>query len=643
MFEKYQSARRAAGIALGAFVLLFVATACQQANEPSADQLLKELEPSVELAASFAPDLSLRARYLPPIGSTSQLVGEFANGLPVEVAVFALSPDDTQAIGTALRTFPMEPSGVLTRNGDTYRLAWPVFAPSVAERIRVEIRMPGSGDLPVCNEYEGECLGYVNVRIVEQSGKGRGGGSSDTMISVSSGSSLEVSFKVLVAQSLEELAALSGQGGLDPEARSCPADEVALPSQGLQAVGAGLQAVGAGLQAVGAGLQAVGAGSGLFAAPLTELSSRLVSPAALDSIFVAFDGELDDTATKGGATALFVLDDFGGSYQLPAGLLEDDLDALMAGANPLTDTLGYSYSHGALVFHQLRTLLESLLGKGKASPTNNPYYIEFGSKAKIRLQAVDARDSSGHIDTDVAALALKAAMQNAYNAGFRRAVVNMSFAIVPCTVLEDFSDADTVTFEDYVMALLAYNGVTGQTAQSLAQTVQEPVEALDDALLDHLECPQFAPGQPCGAGFQAIVNVAASGNYGLDFALFPAAAPGVVSVGSQGFSGTFGGRSEFSNAATVVAAGDVILLRADEANALAYIGTSFSAPIASLFIALDQRKASPNCAAGNPADPLHVPPALSSTDLNNVPLLPGFTPSGDPNAPAVVQYCSATN
>ncbi len=649
MFEKFQSTRRAVGGALGAIVLLLVATACQQASEPTADQMLKELQPGVQLAASFTPDPALRARYLPPIGSTSQLVGEFANGLPVEVAVFALSSDDSHAIGTALRTFVMEPGGVLSRNGDTYRFNWPVFAPSVAERIRVEIRMPGSGEQPVCNDYEGECLGYLNVRIVEEGGKGRGGGSSDTMITVSSGSRLDVSFKVLVAQSLEELAALSGQGGLDPEALSCPANEAALPSQGLQAVGAGLQAVGAGLQAVGAGLQAVGAGGGLFAAPLqgtSSLAGRLVTLGDLADRLDHFDSSLAKSGKDSINTVILVLDDFGGRYELPSNLLGDDLDARLAGIDPETQTLGYDYSHGALVFHQLRTLLEDLLGKGKVSKTSNPYFVEFGSKGKVRLQAVDARDASGLIDTDKATAALRDAMDNAYSAGYRVAVVNMSFSIVPCTVLQDFNDQDTgaITFEQYVQALLALNGVSAgsQTAQTLSGAIQSPVEALDDSLLDLLECPTFKSGQACGAGFQSFVSVAASGNYGLEFPLFPAAAPGVINVGSQRFENGFRDEaSTFSNAADVLAAGDVILLRKTKVNALAYIGTSFSAPFASLFVALDQRTGSPTCAAGDFASAGRTLPQLADGGLANLPLLPGLTSDGDPGGSAVHQYCLA--
>src|SRR5690606_34706528 len=102
-------------------------------------------------------------------------------------------------------------------------------------------------------------------------------------------------------------------------------------------------------------------------------------------------------------------------------------------------------------------------------------------------------------------------------------------------VLADFAHENSVspTFEEYVSELMGHNGVSGPTADMLGDELVRPVTELDDPLLDFLACPRVFEHQPCGAYFHAIVNVAASGNYGLDFPLFPAAADGVISVGSQ--------------------------------------------------------------------------------------------------------------
>ncbi|HZW99784.1 MAG TPA: S8/S53 family peptidase [Trueperaceae bacterium] len=645
MFEQVKKSRRTAGAALCALALLFVTTACQMSEEPSADVLREALESGLDVAG-FKPDDTLRARYLPPIGSKSQVKhGEFVDEMDIEVAIFRLTDDDSAATGPALETYVSDAGDVITVDGDTYDLSWPVLDPNIAERVRVEIRMVGSGEEPVCNVYEGECYGYLDVRIVEKGGKGNGGGSSKGMITVPSGKTLDAAFKVLVPTNLEELATLSRQGGLNPESGSCPADELRLPSQGLQAVGAGLQAVGAGLQAVGAGLQAVGAAGGLFAARMEsgstdveDLLHRSVDIQSLvQDVLLDYDPDLDVKSPYAEKTVILVLDDFGGDFKLPHTMLYGEIPL------PSSGILPYTYSHGALVFHELRSLLTALFGHGHGHETTDSYYVDF-AYGSIRLQAVDARDvATGHIDTEEAASALRSAMKSAWHHGYKRAVVNMSFSIVPCDVLTDFASTEPATFEDYVEALLGHNGVSGQTAEMLGHAVQSPVTELDDPLLDFIACPRVFDGRPCGAYFQSIVNVAASGNYGLDFPLFPAAAGGVISVGSQSRQGgQFEEVSGFSNAATIVAAGDVILLRTDgKGSGLAYIGTSFSAPIVSLFVALDQRTGSPTCDAGDPGDPGEDPPQLAKNELDDVPLLPGLR-FDDADPSAVELFCTAS-
>src|SRR5690606_14413331 len=156
------------------------------------------------------------------------------------------------------------------------------------------------------NEYVGECVGFIDVRIVERGGKGHGGGSSDGLITLPSGSTLNASFKVLVPTDLSEVLTLARRGGLlaghaEGEALNCPANEAALPSQGLRAGCAGLQAVRAGLQAVGAG--------GLFIDPSATFSGRVTSVAQIAAALPA------PSAYKGGDVLLFLLVDFGGVFR----------------------------------------------------------------------------------------------------------------------------------------------------------------------------------------------------------------------------------------------------------------------------------------------------------------------------------------
>ncbi len=624
MPENRSRTRALVRLVVMAAALLLTATACQTTTaDPAAERLREALEQGIDLA-SFKPDDALRARYLPPVGS-GKPKGEFVVGMPLEVATFALAPGDQDAVGTPLGPVLSTAGGGVTVDGDTYTLRWPALDPNVAERVRIELRMVGSGDAPVCDEYGGECLGYLDVRVVEEGGKGRGGGSSKGLITVPSGGTFVVQFKVLAPRSVQELAELSGHGGLDVEHGNCPASELTLPGQGLQAVGAGLQAVGAGLQAVGAG--------GLFVADVAALAVRAL-PAA--DVAAAFDG----LGTAKHDVMLVVLDDFGGVYELPKAVTHGDLTALTDEAFAALVRDG-KISHGAIVFHEVVALLRAVFGEGtwgeEPSLLGAPY-VEFRAYSKgpkLRVQAVDARWGSATLDTDQAALALEAALGKARAKGFKRVVVNMSFGVVPCGVVEDFARTQEVTFDEYVAALMAHNGISGATAARLSAEVQQPAE-LDDPLFALVACPATGSGS-CGHGLTSLVFVAASGNYGQGFALFPAALPGVVSVGSQPAQdgAAVPTRSAFSNAAAVLAPGDLVTVRTQGERGLALAGTSFAAPVVSAFAALDLQAQTPVCAGADPSDPAGSPAELAGGALDGLPLLPGFA-AGTPDARQVL-------
>jgi hypothetical protein len=116
-----------------------------------------------------------------------------------------------------------------------------------------------------------------------------------------------------------------------------------------------------------------------------------------------------------------------------------------------------------------------------------------------------------------------------------------------------------------------------------------------------------------------INYVAASGNFGLPYAMFPAAWPEVVAVAAQ-YAVPGGGfdprKAGFANAGEVVAPGALYELSrtASGTQVLAYAGTSFSAPVVSLFTALDLMRDVPSC--GLPARSL----LTDEGDVENVPL-----------------------
>src|SRR5690606_36692854 len=105
----------------------------------------------------------------------------------------------------------------------------------------------------------------------------------------------------------------------------------------------------------------------------------------------------------------------------------------------------------------------------------------------------------------------------------------------------------------------------------------------------HARCDGKGSGKYAKPSVTSIVHVASSGNFGNEYALYPAAWPSVVSVGSldvvgRGYSAE---RSSFSNAATVLTPGNAYSLVDRRGRTVAYAGTSFSAPVVSLFSALD--------------------------------------------------------
>jgi subtilisin family serine protease len=109
--------------------------------------------------------------------------------------------------------------------------------------------------------------------------------------------------------------------------------------------------------------------------------------------------------------------------------------------------------------------------------------------------------------------------------------------------------------------------------------------------------------------------------------LYPAALPTVISVGSLDVAGAGYSNqpSSFSNAATVVAPGALLHLADKQAQRIVYAGTSFAAPVVTLFVALDQMTRHPVFSAGNLASfPITVH-SLATTALSDLPLACTFT------------------
>lgn len=302
------------------------------------------------------------------------------------------------------------------------------------------------------------------------------------------------------------------------------------------------------------------------------------------------------------ATALLIVDDFAGGrvLQLGAPVFELAGDALRgapegfeAAFDATLDTLEANgeLSHGALVMQHAVALVAALPGAFYEGAKGADTALFRLNDAPLVLRAVD----TGGFRTDRIADAIRsAAAQLLEDFGVLRFSVNMSFAIVPCSVVGDFRRSGIPSFDAYVDEL-ARRGYLGLRDELFGIAVTplpgDPLEAF-------VEDPDLkGPGDET-----AIVFHAASGNYALPYQLAPATWSGVLGVGAGDADSDLA--AGFTNAGQVLAGGAWYRLEDPVgftpagpvlADDLVLAGTSFAAPAAALFGALDLAQPTPRC------------------------------------------------
>jgi hypothetical protein len=323
---------------------------------------------------------------------------------------------------------------------------------------------------------------------------------------------------------------------------------------------------------------------------------------------------------------VIVLDDFkGGAYTLGNSLYAlryDDLpgdtaDEKTAAFKALLDELTAAgrLSHGALVMEALTGFIYHQ--RGLRPVRVQPDRVIFSRRIGIRrplitVQAVDTQN----FNTQIIADNLVAAMQ-AMTAGpfpIRRFVVNMSFSIVPCSVLEDYRQSAIPSYQEYIEALAQHNDLVGFEQQLLGLTLTPlPNDPLETLFLS----PTILPAQ---VGADNVTLVASSGNYELPYALSPARLQNVIAVGSQDV--LTGDISGFTNSAQVMAPGAWLTLADDmnrngvgtDARAVVKAGTSFAGPAVAAFLAVDLSRPLSKCSMNVTSSLTQVP------DDSNTPL-----------------------
>ena len=632
------------------FVLaVFLLTACGSVSDT--------LSPSAEVAASGQTTFDLPnpgVAFLPPVGPGIDTTG-FYGGASLEIRFKALDGSDP---GAYLPTHYASSDGSVTVQDEAYQALWRVSDSAAAAGTPLLVRVEVWADDLAGTDLGEACFGEGGVNAT---GEACFVGSFDAMIrrnrSVSSGDGvLDVTrartlpIRVFIQgadrgddfrpEKLSDLTPLTPGVTFADIGPNCTVNEFNMPGQGVNALGAGVNALGAGVNALGAvgGLFLFGPGETDGAPSLRLLEAAEAGALAEDLALAELASSLSRNA------AIVVVDDFGPvpAYQLDAGLLVPDEGLDIDGLRALVESDGFS--HGALVMHQIVTMVAAA---GFEEATGLPWLDD---SFRVFVRSGDgADDEDVHLvvaavnivdrDTSQIANQIRYALDGLRFYGFvsdfvddgmagldiRQAVLNMSFVIVPCSVLEDFELSGLETFEGYRDALAAENAVADNFYDDLAELLLEPLGGAADPLLEAIVCvqddlsfdnDQYSPGEGayyydwsyvlwgdydapnwgCATHGRSTIFVASSGNFGFDYAMYPAASPEVVSVSSQdaigaapedGFSAT---RSSFSNAGEVMAPGAWYLLGASGepfARALGYAGTSFAAPVASLFTALD--------------------------------------------------------
>lgn len=633
--------------ALLALVLLLAA--CQTAPPEPAPQAEPEFDMELELALLDLPvNEQFRVRFLPPLAKRMP-TGEFVDDLALEIRFFNVNPDTGAASGTTLgSTLSTSKRTIASRRG-TFSTIWfsfnMLFERKATEYLRAEIRLPGGPNAPVCNETSEHCLGYLDIYMFKGFWFGRQNVPDGFVPVPALLGVLPISFKVLEEQAppadnpppatIGELQGVAGGtlGGGGAEAPNCVSPFSSRPGQGLQRVGAGLQRVGA------IGGLIVGEDTSQFGVPL--ISPAQVGTELLDEVAVPRDLER--------SAVVLIVDDFGSGYELPAGIFT-------SGAS--IATYAHQISHGALVLHHLRELGQGLdpaseWAKGFGAD-GQPYwkrgithYPEEGEPQHhfLYLQTVDVGSGS----TDDVPSAILSALEYWSDRGLEDMVVNMSFAIVPCALAEDYDAAtglaalDIDTFEKYIAALAEVNDIGQQYLNELDKLVSIPAKVEDDPLLVFTRCPIVETGLLCdgsiatdtespGALFFKLFFVASSGNYGGSYALYPAAASHVIGVGSVEHVGNTFQVSDYSNLARVAAPGDYFILPTSNGEVVAYTGTSFAAPAVSIFLAFDAMGGPERCPQPDPTG--EVPTVIAEGDYGDdaQPMLPFYTLDGSDSA-----------
>ena len=393
---------------------------------------------------------------------------------------------------------------------------------------------------------------------------------------------------------------------INEDTGNCPIDEIKIPGEGSRVQG----------------------GSGGFFTQPFSISTvpddiNIISQEVLNLASPHFDQP----------TALFVVDDFNGQGLKPGVYLpnEETVEGIFQiesgmSAEERTKLLeeleaNHLLSHGALVYNHTLALLATIdpnmtmrsFQVHKPAPSltfNEPpfnferfaaHITEF-SNLNLTVVAVDTED----FNTSVIAGRIAATIQEVGQRGISHIAVNMSFGLVPCSVLEDFTAVKQryPTFEAYRDEIMRKNAAQVRNFKDeLTEILTTPVGKDPLQLL-----AQFNP-EAISGNVDAVAYLASAGNYGMNYSLFPAHWPEFASVSASDLSVDPSRPLEishkdaaYSNSGEILLPGGYYQLNLYYPGGgwqpipdIAFAGTSFAAPVLSVFTALDFTSRAPQC------------------------------------------------
>jgi hypothetical protein len=435
------------------------------------------------------------------------------------------------------------------------------------------------------------------------------------------------------AHQIPLLRGLDGKELFSYEQTNCPVDQFDMPGQGWRAKGStgGIAALVPPYTAMPTALtEPAVVGQDIYALAALSSLSRSVTILVVDD----FNGDTTVSPVKPPVYKLgidvFKLDTLGFSSVLSTRLMQ--LDAELERLESTNQI-----SHGAMVMNHINALI---LGSGHYTGLDTNIadgqvsFQNIDTEKLIQVKAVDTED----LDTTVVASRMQNAILNEINGNRKQIVVNMSFAIVPCTVKDDFeaNRAAYPTFQHYANAVATANddlrGPTETEVQFRNRVRRELTRPFDNDPLRTTIKSNNITGQLGTDG--NLLYVASSGNFGLGYSMFPAAWPEVVSASSNDAGST--AKSVFSNKGEVMLTGAWFMLT-DPANInstgilvdenVVYAGTSFSSPGLAVFSAFDIAQAAPRCEMELSSTSAPIPD-IAHTPLDDAPL-----------ADAILIYC----